>query len=58
MEIAEDKVKELYQELKGAIISLGSDVEVRRNKEFVGIVVLTPKLKPISVLMYLNSKIH
>ena len=55
LEIAEDKVKELYQELKGAIISLGSDVEVRRNKEFVGIVVLTSKLKPISVLMYLNS---
>ena len=54
MEIAEDKVKELYQELKVAIINLGTDVEVRptkkyiafrRNKGFAGIVVLRLKLK-------------
>src|SRR5215216_6498419 len=54
LEIAEDKVKELYQELKAAIINLGRDVEVRptkkylafrRNKGFVGIVILRSKLK-------------
>ena len=28
LEIAEDKVKELYQELKSAIINLGTDIEV------------------------------
>jgi len=52
--IAEDKVKELYQELKAAIINLGTDVEVRptkmyvafrRNKGFAGIIVLRSKLK-------------
>jgi DNA polymerase III psi subunit len=31
-EIAEDKVKELYQELKTAIINLGTGVEVRPTK--------------------------
>ena len=58
LEIAEDNVKELYQELKTAIINLGTDIEVRptkkyiafrRNKGFVGIVVLRLKLK-----VYLN----
>jgi predicted transport protein len=58
LEIAEDNVKELYQELKTAIINLGTDVEVRptkkyiafrRNKGFAGIVVLRSKLK-----VYLN----
>ena len=54
LEIAEDKVKELYQELKVAIINLGTDVEVRptkkyiafrRNKGFAGIIALRSKLK-------------
>ena len=54
MEIAEDIVKELYQELKTAIINLGTDVEVsptkkyivfRRNIGFVGNVELRLKLK-------------
>ena len=54
LEIAEDNVKELYQELKTAIINLGTDVEVRptkmyiafrRNKGFAGVVVLRSKLK-------------
>jgi predicted transport protein len=61
LEIAEDKVKELYQELKSAIFNLGTDVEVRptkkyiafrRNKGFAGIVVLRLKLK-----IYLNINI-
>ena len=54
LEIAEDIVKELYQELKTAIINLGTDVEVRptkmyiafrRNIGFVGNVELRLKLK-------------
>ena len=58
LEIAEDKVKELYQELKSAIINLGTDIEVRptkmyiafrRKKGFAGVVVLRSKLK-----VYLN----
>jgi hypothetical protein len=32
LEIAEDKVKELYQELKAAVTSLGTDVEIRLPK--------------------------
>jgi predicted transport protein len=54
LEIAEDNIRELYQELKSAIINLGSDIEVRptkmyiafrRNKGFAGVVVLRSKLK-------------
>ena len=54
LEIAEEKVKELYQELKAAVTNLGSDVEVRptkmyiafrRKKGFAGVVVLRSKLK-------------
>ena len=54
LEIAEDKVKELYQELKTAVTNLGTDVEVRptkmyiafrRKKGFAGVVVLRSKLK-------------
>ena len=54
LEIAEEKVKELYQELKTAVINLGTDVEVRptkkyiafrRNRGFAGVVVLRSKLK-------------
>ena len=54
LEIAEDSIKDLYQELKVAIINLGTDVEVRptkmyiafrRNKGFAGIVILRSKLK-------------
>jgi predicted transport protein len=61
LEIAEDNVKELYQELKAAITNLGTDVEVRptkmyiafrRNKGFTGVVVLRSKLK-----VYLNVDI-
>jgi len=61
LEIAEDNVKELYQDLKTAIISLGTDVEVRptkkyiafrRNKGFACVVVLRLKLK-----VYLNIDI-
>jgi hypothetical protein len=32
LEIAEDKVKELYQELKAAVTNLGTDVGVRLPK--------------------------
>lgn len=58
LEIAEDNVKELYQELKTAITNLGTDIEIRptkmyiafrRNKGFAGVVVLRSKLK-----VYLN----
>jgi hypothetical protein len=58
LEIAEDNIKELYQELKVAVINLGTDVEVRptkkyiafrRNKGFAGTVILRSKLK-----VYLN----
>jgi predicted transport protein len=61
LEIAEDKVKELYQELKAAVINLGTDVEIRptkkyvafrRNKGFVGTVILRSKLK-----VYLNIEV-
>jgi predicted transport protein len=54
LKIAEDKVKELYQELKVAVTNLGTDVEVRptkmyiafrRKKGFAGVVVLSSKLK-------------
>jgi predicted transport protein len=54
LEIAEDKVKELYQELKAAVTNLGTDVEVRptkmyiafrRKRGFAGVVVLRSKLK-------------
>jgi hypothetical protein len=55
LEIAEEKVKELYQELKAAVTNLGTDVEVRptkmyiafrRKKGFTGVV----------ILIYLNFK--
>ena len=61
LEIAEDKIKELYQELKTAVTNLGTDIEVRptkmyiafrRNKGFPGVVVLRSKLK-----VYLNIDI-
>jgi predicted transport protein len=54
LKIAEDKVKELYQELKVAVTNLGTDVEVRptkmyiafrRKKGFAGVVELSSKLK-------------
>jgi predicted transport protein len=58
LEIAEDKVKELYQKLKTATTNLGTDVEVRPTKKYIafrrssgfaGVVVLRSKLK-----VYLN----
>jgi len=62
LKIADDKVKELYQELKTAILTLGADIEVRpkkkyvafrRKKGFVGVIFLKSKLKA-----YLNIKIN
>jgi hypothetical protein len=62
LEIADDKVKEIYQELKTAILTLGTDIEVRpkkkyvafrRKKGFVGVIFLKSKFKA-----YLNIKIN
>jgi predicted transport protein len=57
----DDKIKELYSELKSAILSLGKDIEVRpkkkyvafrRKQAFVSIIFLKSKLKA-----YLNIEI-
>jgi predicted transport protein len=57
----DDKIKELYSELKSAILSLGKDIEVRpkkkyvsfrRKQAFVGIIFLRSKLKA-----YLNMEL-
>jgi predicted transport protein len=58
----DDKIKELYSELKSAILSLGKDIEVRakklyvafrRKQTFVSIIFLKSKLKA-----YLNVEIN
>jgi predicted transport protein len=52
--LADDNTKELYRQLKSSILNLGPDVEVRptkkyiafrRNKGFVGLVILSSKIK-------------
>ena len=48
LEIAEDKVKELYQELKVAIINLGTDVEVRPTKRICRHCYIKVKAKGLS----------
>ncbi len=59
--IAEDDTKELYHLLKSSILNLGPDVEIRptkkyiafrRNRGFVGVVILSSKIKA-----YLSLKI-
>ena len=53
LEIAEDKIKELYQELKAAATSLGTDVEVKPTKMYIA---FRRKKGFAGVVIYLNFK--